>query len=120
VSENQYEGLFSERLRFIANVREYANWLEAHPGVPTPTGGLFPITWLGTIEQVRKATHLSGDWTKRYIEGQVCYQRAFDQDIDVTLYVARDQVCTKVQTGTRHVPAVPEHDEPVYEWKCVD
>lgn len=33
-------------------------------------------------------------------------------------YSTRQVVCKKVQTGTKHVPTVEAHDEPVYEYVC--
>ena len=36
------------------------------------------------------------------------------------LLAAGEGVCERVQVGTRTVPARPEHEEPIYEVRCVD
>lgn len=42
------------------------------------------------------------------------------EGLAVSVYVTRGQVCERVQVGTKVIPAQPEREIPVYEWKCPD
>jgi hypothetical protein len=102
------------RQEAIDKYRKMADWLEAHPDVPVPHGNACSGTWL-SLEDARKAMHLSGSWTKAYSENQVEYEHEVAPGLWFWIWVSRSEVCQRVQVGTKHVEA---HDEPVFEWKC--
>jgi hypothetical protein len=99
----------------IAGIRDLAAFLESHPDVPVDNVLAYSYPDLGSA---RKATHLSGHWTKEYAGNLIDYIKSFEPRVRLSLSVMRSEACKLVQTGTRHVEAVPEHDEPVYGWDC--
>lgn len=107
----------SERAALITGLRDLADFLEQHPQVEGPYNPT--LNAFADLAQVRAATHMSGTWTKEYISNWVAYRKQFGP-VTLDLNIDRDQVCRKVQTGTKRVDAVEAHDEPVFEWICDD
>jgi hypothetical protein len=68
---------------------------------------------LGTCEKVY------GDWS-------FTLKKKYSENVIYEAFCSRDVVCEKKQVGTRKlaaepekvIPAVPEHEEPIYEWEC--
>ena len=86
--------------------------------------------WFDSFEKLGRITRsLGGNWDKREIGHWLTLERSFGPHV-VHLNLNRDEVCEKVQTGTRTV-LVPDPEfvanapiitieEPVYGWKCPD
>lgn len=108
----------ADRAEVVKGLRDFADWLESNEQVPVPweiRGQHFL-----SIEEVRAGMHLTGPWEKRFIGSYAEYSRAFGGNVALEFNVEREQVCRKVQVGTKHIPATEARDEPVYEWQCTD
>ena len=105
----------TDRPEMIASIRALADFLEIHPDVPVENILAYSYP---SLAQARKATHLSGSWDKSFHGSLVDYDKTIGEHVKLSMSVMRSEVCTRIQTGTRHVDTVPAHDEPVYEWKC--
>jgi hypothetical protein len=103
------------RAEMISSIRALASFLEIHPDVPVEYILAYSYP---SLAQARKATHLSGAWDKSFNGSLVDYDKSIGSCVKLSMSVMRSEVCTRVQTGVKHVEAVPAHDEPVYEWKC--
>jgi hypothetical protein len=114
----------NQRAQFIDGIRALADFLETHPQVDLPYSLCASV--YTDAKSVRKMTHLSGTWTKKYNDYNVSYVKPFTNSqtysgsIRLVLSVERSQVCERVQVGTKTVEAVPAHEAPVYEWRCAD
>lgn len=101
----------------IAGLRQLANWLEDNPGIEMPytMGGAVFVE----LTEVRAfMAEAPGGWDKKDSGDYWAYDRKFAGHVTYTAYVARENLCRKVQVGTKTVDAVPEHDEPIYRWEC--
>lgn len=122
-----------EREATIASLRELADALENTPMISLPTPRVCAYQYLGadptpdavdvepllTVSHVRSAMrHIPGGWSKSQAESATEYVKTFTGRLKWTFRVCRSTTCEQVQVGTRIVPAVPEHEEPVYEWRC--
>lgn len=121
---------------YIAGLRELADFLESRD---------FPDTWKsswGTDESYPninvslftydketfgKLTSLLGGLEKSASESYLTsHKKLANSSIQVHGY--REMICEKVKVGTKIipakeaelVPAEPEHEEDIYEWKCPD
>jgi hypothetical protein len=105
----------------IRGLRAFADWLEENPEYAEDTMldttfNAFAVDrdhlgqWARVLGHARKV--FSSSWF--YLE------RNFGGDVKLHVNVNRTQVCRKVQTGTKVVPAVEEHEVPIYEWECDD
>jgi hypothetical protein len=111
-----------ERAEFVAAVHKLADFYRDHPDIPAP----YELTAYvyADISTARLAMHLAGLWSKDYMANSVYYGRDIrgtnggPGEVSIQIIVPRGQVCERVQTGVRHVEAVPAHDEPVFEWQC--
>lgn len=101
----------------IAGLRQLANWLEDHPGleVPYALGG---AVFVELAEARAFMAEAPGGWEKKDSGDYWAYDRKFAGRVTYTAYVGREQLCQRVQVGTKTVEAVPEHDEPIYRWEC--
>lgn len=59
-----------------------------------------------------------GSWHKFSANDHISYYKDIGDPLSFRFHVSRSTTCTKVQVGTKEVPAVEAHDEPVYEWRC--
>lgn len=72
-----------------------------------------------TPEHVRAAMAASpGHWRKASYENQITYTKDIGEAVRYRFHVSRATTCQQVQVGTKTVEAVPEHEVPVYEWRC--
>lgn len=104
-------------------LRQLADWLQANPDVPSPLS--VDLSVYTDVDTARKGMHLSGPWEKDTGDYYVTYAHKVSDSTDdipvrFRLVINREQVCTRVQTGSRHIPAetLPARDEPIYEWNC--
>jgi hypothetical protein len=107
-----------------ARLRALADWLDASPGVPlSPYCSVQVNTFAENMDDARTArASAPGGWEKDSVGNYFAYTRAFLPDdsgkweVSYALNVNKAATCERVQTGVKHVE---EHDEPVFEWKCV-
>jgi hypothetical protein len=118
-----------KRAAFIEGLRQIADALENHTELRIPYVGsiIHRVEDLGEMLAVGKA--FGGKWEKNATDyGDFQLIRRFSDDLQYTVYTARENVCTRVVTGTKHVPekvvearpasVVPAHVEDVVEWHC--
>lgn len=102
----------------IDGLRAAADFLAERPEFPLLNFNL--ETWINQKGLLKAAVRQMGNAEKIYGQSWMCFRKQFGP-IKIDLNTCRDTVCTKVQTGTKVVPAIPaipEHEEPVYEWEC--
>jgi hypothetical protein len=107
-----------ERTDALQDLKDIVAFLEAHPGVPPPRFNSLLVT-LNTREEIAAVAKQSS-WQKDYNGQWFSLQKRFGT-LTLDVYVPRDEVCRKVVTGTRVLPAVeaqPERVEQVEEWVC--
>lgn len=109
------------RATFCNALRDMATFLEDHPGVPCPmyTGFNEFVTDKAEIVEIARAA----SWAKRYDDTWFALRLRFCDDLYYDINIHRNQVCRKVVTGTREVPARPAveaHIEDTCEWVCDD
>jgi hypothetical protein len=117
----------THRSEFIANLRALADFLEANDTLPVPYS-TYVTHYPSTLDEARTARKGTNGWIKENDKNSayVTYARRFGGDeygygtVGYEMTVSKRNSCKRVQVGTTHVEAVPEHDEPVYEWDCAD
>jgi hypothetical protein len=111
------------RHEVITRLREFADFLEANPEAPAPYADniRFDVFALSKEEFVKYAKNIGGKLTKVHDYSSVMTLRRHFGKLQYDINVGREEVCERVVTGTRIVPAkeaVPEHEEEITEWKC--
>jgi hypothetical protein len=121
-------------MEFVQNLRDVADFLEAHPEIGTPeTSTIWFHCWhqgKNAKQELAKIASIPGGWDKDVEEGVMASYR-LNRDfgpLRISVSAWRSDVCEKFQVGTKvepeHViPAqeeqiVPERVVPVFEWKC--
>lgn len=123
-----------KRADMIASLQALVNYFKANPEVPVPSYQSF---WINDCSKeqleavaVSKRSKAMGNVRKNITEQSYMLHISIGDLDNLTLnYIAeRENVCLRKQVGTRIVPAtveeviireaVPEHEEPVYEWEC--
>jgi hypothetical protein len=110
-----------KRVDAIQGLRDLADFLEQHPGVPAPTYNTLNVGGESREDLARIARLCP--WQKDFGGEYFSLRKIFKGPLTLDVYVSRDQVCRKIVTGTRIVPAVeaqPEREEEVTEWVCED
>ena len=105
------------REQFIKALRDCADWLESSPEVTTPaclTINVFP----GSKDAIRQNAKASS-WTKYYDTTFFALRKTFVPDtFHYDVNIERQEVCRRVVTGTKVIPAKPEQTVEEYEWVC--
>ena len=108
---------------YVAGLRELADYLELHPELVPQYGGQHVYMHADNADQFSAlVSELGGRREKEADDYHIGVTRRFGPH-EYDLYVDREQVCRKVVTGTRVVPArpaEPESVEDVVEWVCDD
>jgi hypothetical protein len=113
------------RSNFIDGLHYATAYFFNHPEVPTPFN--VHISHFTTEAEARKIRAGSYGWSKEDAGEYFKYVRYFTPDnqpgyhvVAYEIFVAKAEssTCRRVQTGTRHVEAQPERDDPLYEWRC--
>lgn len=98
-------------------LRDLADFLDAHPDVrlndPSHMVYVFSRDTLAAIARI-------GGWRKVYTNDYFNLVRDFDGGVSLQVFTDRAEVCHKVVTGTRLVPAQAERTEETFEWVCED
>lgn len=110
-----------ERLDAIQGLRDMADFFDANPRIPPPRWQTLNVPCESREDLAELARMTS--WTKTYSEYYFALQKKFGGNLTLDVYVPREQVCRKVVTGTKVIPAVeaqPEREVEVTEWVCED
>lgn len=106
------------REQFIVGIREFADWLEAHPGVPAPDQAFNVYAY--TKEDFLEWRRAAGISDKTADANFIIWRKMFGP-IQFDINCNKEKTCRKVKTGERTLPAEPakpERIEEVYEWVC--
>jgi hypothetical protein len=107
----------NEREEVIAGMRALADYLEANPAVPCPINRVFDVFVDGKEELNALRRLIGGQFVKRPVGSLFCLRKEFGP-LGYELNIDRELICERVVTGKRVVPAVPEHEEEIIDWKC--
>lgn len=120
-----------ERSRYVAGLRAAANFYERHMDVKTPGDTSLVNYIVNTKEDARTIIKALGSCEKSYDDVYFRITKEISPGFSLRFVLMRDNVCEKVQVGTKvveeHVipaePAreeklVPRREEPIYEWRC--
>lgn len=105
-----------DRDNTIRGLRELADFLESHPLVPAPYKPSLNV--FTNTETEIPAIARCASWEKVYLDCWFTLARKFSGDVTLEVNVPRKQVCRKVRTGERVVPAQPERIVEEFEWVC--
>jgi len=94
----------SSHEEYIAGLREYADLLEANPGLPRTTGEYFCWPCTSSEQMVATVRLFGGQWDKRTSEGSDYFTlERFIGPHRISVYTARENVCERVVIGTETV-----------------
>lgn len=115
----------------IVALREAADWLEKHPELPEIYMGNIGVFHRDVANQRSEAAMVAramGHVDKFWGDNSIHLLKRFGKEATIAYLADRDQVCERVQVGTRVEPAYtipareeqhePEHEVPLYEWRC--
>lgn len=124
---------------FVSGLRNVADFFETHPELKAPyevtRGEKLTVGFFGEItddldidskEGAAAFVRIVGGRIKKDANDSHLILVADKGSFAVRAVASRDALCERVQTGTRIVPATeetfipaqPEREEPVYEWRC--
>ena len=115
----------NDRQERLDNMKALVAFLEQHDNIPLPYWR-DQYVYLGTKQQVMDAVRGTGiKWDKKVTDYSFNLITKFG-DIEFTLSVSRNEVCTSKVVGKKIIPfkpaeiiqAVPEHEEDILEWEC--
>lgn len=108
------------RAAMLDAMQEMVDWLRVNPQVPIPYG--IGGSCFLTDEESRKGRRGTTGWNKSHSGNYIQYTRTWGPfgRVSFSIYVDKSttSTCHQVQVGTRIVPAVEEHEEPVMKWIC--
>jgi hypothetical protein len=107
-----------ERAAAIRGLRDLADFLEAHPGVPFPAYNVLNAN-VDTKDEIARIARLCS-WEKDFNGEFFSLRKRFGGELMLDVYTSRDQVCRRVVKGTKTLPAVPERTVEDVEWVCDD
>ena len=105
------------RAQTIQDMRTLLDFVEAHPDIPMPYFG--QVDAFAGKENLRTIAKAMSPATKKSEGDFFMLTRRFGS-VNLEVNFPRDEVCERVEVGKKVVPAVPKHEEPLYEWKCPD
>lgn len=112
-------------MTIVSDLRELANWLEAHPDIAacTHSKNSIGVRTVDTDEFTRFVRTV-GSGTKNAADGYAWLSRSFGQ-VELTVF---GDVCQQVQVETQTVtvkeyppdvePVLVDVEVPVFEWRC--
>ena len=106
-----------ERQAYVLGLRELADFLDAHQGLPMPVGlnhNSFVYSKAELAALARTGVRWEKDWNGDFFYLRVTFSGGHTYDVNVN----REQVCRKIVTGTRIQAAVPAHEVEEFHWVC--
>lgn len=110
---------------YIDGLSELVAFLEAHPDLPCPIGGISSsashhVVYVATKDElVRFARTAGAKWEKDFqSDTYFSLKLRFAGGAVYELYTERAKVCRKEVIGTRIEPATPEREVEDYRWIC--
>lgn len=109
------------REKFIAGLRQLADFLEQHPEVPEPNcQAMTAMIWQDDAKAaLRKAALALGSTEKKFSDSYVFLSRNFGS-LNYQVMAFRNAVCRRLVVGLREVPeqVIPAHQQEIVEWEC--
>lgn len=104
---------------FAANLRELADFIEAHPDIPMPVGEINIHVYVFTAEHLAEIARALGRAEKDHSGDYLHLVKPFGP-IRLRYFTDRAKVCRRVVTGVRHVAEtlLPARNEEIVEWVC--
>lgn len=103
------------RAEYVRDLRALADWIE-DSSLPVP-GFLHVYAYVTTAAEFRAAARQMGVATKEFSDNYASLVKRFGPSLAYEVYVAREQVCTKIVVGQK---VVPERTEELVAWQCSD
>jgi len=107
---------------FVQQLREVADWYEAHPEAPLPHQEAFDVRLYGvhSKEDAANLIRLFGTCAKDWSASFLCVVKLLPSGAKITGVFDRSRVCTRKVVGTRIVPkqVTAEHIQEIVEWNC--
>ena len=116
--ETDEEREAKRRVAYVKGLRDFAAFLET-TDAPIPVGQTFNAP-LYDKEKFKAAVKVIAGRGKKSFDDSLAYYRADFETLTYQVYIMRNQVCERIVTGTKEVPAIsyPAHTEEIVEWKC--
>jgi hypothetical protein len=118
---------------FADGLREFAEFIELHEEIPVPSGQTFHAN-ARDIDKAAQRAHAAmvakafGHSNKEEYEQSMQITHRFNAVVKMEVWYDRDALCERVELERKIIPAVPEttivkpavpeHEEIVYGWKC--
>lgn len=109
-----------ERRAFVNGLRQMANFVEANEELPVPMGCSMNVFVTHRRELAALARVGGAKWEKRANGNYFSLVVTFDGKHTYEINIERQQMCRRVVTGKRVVPAEPEHEVEEFAWVCDD
>jgi hypothetical protein len=109
-----------QRAEFVNGLRTLADFLVAHPGLPTPHAPTsFLIPSAGTPDAFEAQVRQLGTAKKVVTDNYVSMLRYFGP-LALEVYTSRNTVCVRKVVGKKTIPAlnIAEHEVDIVEWDC--
>lgn len=120
--------MLSDRQKMINGLRHIADALENNPLLPVPYFGAGVTSVDGLAEMMAAGRAYGGFWKKETAGDEFQLRRQYASGLDLLIFTARENVCTRIVVGTKVVPAstlpardevhLPERVEEIVEWHC--
>ena len=120
----------NEHAEYAAGLRQLADWIESHPEIDLPENEIKNYGLYNKEKAATVARAMGGRVKKIWDDTLFTLSREFGP-IVLSYLGTRSNICQQVKVGTRVVPeqyvpprpaqeaqTIPEHEEPVYEWRC--
>jgi len=115
-----------KRDNYIAGLRELLAIYERADELPAAWCGASICIFVSDLETLLRLRALVGCREKDITDDHLGFQRQLSSSVSLHIYVPRADICERVKTGERLVPATteqiipakPEHVEETYEWIC--
>lgn len=106
-----------ERAIYVKGLRELADFIESREDVPVPCTNVQADIFVRAKADLVNIARV-GRWQKRQVGDYMCLFVEFTGGHTFDVNIEREEVCRKVVTGKRLVPAQPEHEVEEYRWEC--
>jgi hypothetical protein len=116
------------REEYIAGLREFADWLEAHPDFKMPWYGHTVNVFCDKVADFVEARRAAGLRDKTADPNYIMFAQKFSGGWKLDININKEKTCERVKVGeeivpakparTVELPAEPEKVVEKYEWKC--
>lgn len=105
------------RPALIQGLRQLADFLEAHP--EAPLSHVHVMEYIAKRDQFKHVARVMGNIDKTLNDDFFGIERCFGPVV-YRIFTDRGNICERIVTGKRTIPAQPEHEEDIVEWSCAE